>query len=150
MLSPGVAFFTVRVYTRTMKKHVCHCIALRKASRKVTAIYDAALEPFGISVNQFSELRRIRAMQPVSLSDLAIALDLDRSTVGRNTRVLERMGYVETVETDDRRESAFSLTPAALSVLVEATPAWDAVQARFEQRFDPVVLDQLLESLETL
>ena len=37
----------------------CICAALRVAARKMTARYDAALEPIGVNLAQFSLLRNI-------------------------------------------------------------------------------------------
>jgi hypothetical protein len=34
----------------------CHCLALRKAGRRATQLYDKALEPVGVSATQFSIL----------------------------------------------------------------------------------------------
>lgn len=130
--------------------HECYCIALRKISRRLTAIYDEALAPFGINVSQFSHLRTIRRRQPLSLSDLAVALDLDRSTVGRNTKVLQRMGLLAVVPSEDLRESALALTGTAESLLKAAGPAWDAVQARVEEHIDATELDRLLGDLNAM
>jgi DNA-binding MarR family transcriptional regulator len=130
--------------------HECYCIALRKFSRRLTAIYDEALAPFGINVSQFSHLRTIRRRQPVSLSDLAVALDLDRSTVGRNTKVLQRMGLLAVVPSEDLRESALALTGKAESLLEAAGPVWDAVQARVEEHIDATELDRLLGDLNAM
>ena len=41
----------------------CYCVALRKAARKVTSLYDAALEPTGVNLAQFSLLRTIERQQ---------------------------------------------------------------------------------------
>jgi Transcriptional regulators len=150
MLSVGHLLFRYCGHIPAIMKEHCHCIALRKASRRLTAIYDAALAPFGVNITQFSELRRIRRLQPVSLTDLANELELDRSTVGRNAKVLQRMGMVKTVEADDRRESALVLTEKARALLDEAAPVWDEVQARVEGRFESAGLTRLLEGLGQL
>lgn len=81
----------MRVYTRIMSDP-CYCIVLRRASRRLTAIYDAALAPLGVNLAQFSLLRTIRRTEPVSLTRLGHETELDRSTVGRNVRVLEGHG----------------------------------------------------------
>ena len=73
---------------------LCYCAALRAAARKTTALYDEALEPAGIGVAQFSLMRRIERAGTVSLTELGRRAELDRSTVGRNVRVLARMGLV--------------------------------------------------------
>ncbi|MBP1850643.1 MarR family winged helix-turn-helix transcriptional regulator [Rhizobium halophytocola] len=128
----------------------CHCISLRKASRRLTAVYDGAMAPFGITITQFSELRNIQRLQPVSLSELAEKLELDRSTIGRNVKVLQRLELVETTDGEDRRQNALRLTPKAADLLKEAAPAWDAVQAKVEEAMPQSVLLELCDRLETL
>lgn len=128
--------------------HSCYCIALRKVSRRLTAIYDEAMAPFGINVSQFSQLRSIRSRQPVSLTELAEVLELDRSTVGRNTKVLQRMGLVQSGPSqEDQRETMLSLTPEAIDLLKQASPVWREVQARVEGRLDALSFDRVIESL---
>src|SRR5918992_2836859 len=84
------------VYTRIMKI-LCYCTSLRNAARRMTAIYDAAMAPLGIGTAQFALLRQLEPDgEAIGLSELSERLDLDRSTVGRNVRVLERMGLVRT------------------------------------------------------
>ncbi|WP_159715866.1 MarR family winged helix-turn-helix transcriptional regulator, partial [Geminicoccus flavidas] len=82
----------------------CYCIALRAASRRLTTLYDAALQPVGINVAQFSLLRNVKRAQPVSLTELGRRMELDRSTVGRNVRLLQRMGLVRMASGSDQRE----------------------------------------------
>lgn len=104
------------------------------ATRKVAARYDAALEPVGINVAQYAMLRTIERRQPVSLTDLGRALDLDRSTMGRNIRVVEKLGLVSTGRGDDQRESVVRLTGQGESVLRDAVPLWEDCQRDIEAR----------------
>ena len=111
----------------------CYCAALRAAGRKTTALYDEALRPAGIGVAQFSLMQRIKgAGSPVPLSELARLAELDRSTVGRNVRVLERMGLVAETAGEDRRETAVALTEAGRSAVRRARPLWEEAQRRIE------------------
>lgn len=139
----------VRVYTRIMASQ-CYCIALRKASRRLTARYDAALAPFGITIAQFSTLRNIRYNAPISLTELGRRQELDRSTVGRNIRGLERLGLVAAEAGDDLREAVLSLTDAGRALLADATPAWSAVQAGIEDRLGSTVARDLNLLLDTI
>jgi len=123
----------MRVYTRTMTSH-CYCIVLRKASRKLTSLYDAALEPLGVNIAQFSLLRRIGRHAPVSLTELGHQTELDRSTIGRNTKLLERMGLVVTTTGVDQREAVLGLTEAGRQLLDDGAPLWDGVQETIETR----------------
>jgi DNA-binding MarR family transcriptional regulator len=145
----ALALRDVRVYTRTMYPY-CYCIKLRNASRRLTSIYDEALAPFGVNITQFSQLRRIRRLQPVSLTDLAKSLELDRSTVGRNTKVLERMGLVFTAPGEDLRESTLAITDSADALLDAAAPVWNEVQARVEAKIGGADLDRLLKAVDTI
>jgi len=110
----------------------CYCATLRAAARKATALYDATLAPAGVNVAQYSLLRRIERRGTVSLTELGRLAELDRSTVGRNTRVLERLGLVRLAVADDQREAAVSLTPKGVETLRSAAPMWEAAQRRLE------------------
>lgn len=111
-----------------MTDTACICIAVRKASRRLTSRYDAALAPAGISLAQFSLLRNIRRNAPVSITRLSGICELDRSTLGRNLRVLERLGFVRLAAGPDRRQETVALTPAGETTLSAATPLWESVQ----------------------
>lgn len=130
--------------------HACYCVVLRKMSRRLTSLYDEALEPFGINISQFSQLRNIRFRAPVSVTELASILDLDRSTVGRNTKVLQRMGLVDAVPGEDQRESVLVLTDRAIELLAETTPVWRAVQQRVEKSVDSALLDKMMDDLKAI
>ncbi|WP_159995006.1 MarR family winged helix-turn-helix transcriptional regulator [Roseomonas sp. 18066] len=112
----------------------CYCITLRGAARKISAIYDAALAPVGVTIGQLSLLRRVRRHGPLSLTELGRLAELDRSTIGRNARVLEKMGLVEGRTGADQREALLALSPAGLALLEQAAPLWDAAQAEIEGR----------------
>ena len=133
-----------------MSSDTCHCILLRKASRKISSYYDEALAPLGVNIGQFSLLRNIRSMEPVSLTDLALRVELDRSTVGRNTKVLERMGLVAIGAGDDQREALLSLSEAGHALLAQGAPLWDGVQAKIEDRLGREKTQQLQELLAAL
>src|SRR3981081_4702379 len=83
----------------------CFATAIRKASRRLSQLYDDALEPSGLRTTQFailSELER-RAKEP-PMRELADAMVMDRSALGRNLRPLERDGLIALEEGEDRRQ----------------------------------------------
>jgi hypothetical protein len=118
----------LRVYTRIMA-HSCFCILLRQASRKTSAIYDEALAPLGINVAQFSLLRRLDRAGTLSITELARTAELDRSTMGRNAKVLQRMG----------RE-----------LLTRGGPLWDKAQEEIEEKLGNNGVEQLQALLQAL
>ena len=123
----------------------CYCTGLRIATRKVAALYDAALEPTGVNIAQFALLRNIERRQPVSLTELGRALALDRSTMGRNIRVVEKLGLVTTERGEDQRESMVRLSEHGTAVLHEAAPLWQECQSAISKRIGPERLQALSE-----
>lgn len=121
----------------------CHCISLRRAGRRVSAEYDAALAPAGIGVAQFSLLRQIGRQAPLSLTDLGALTELDRSTVGRNVGVLMREGLVATSPGEDGREALLSLSASGRRKLKAAAPLWRKAQQKIEKRLGRNGLRQL-------
>ena len=117
-----------------MSTELCICIAVRKASRRLTARYDEALAPVGINLAQFSLLRSIRRHGPVSLTRLSELTELDRSTLGRNVKVLERMGLCAPADAGDKREAAIVLTTEGKHILAAAEPLWATAQTDIRTR----------------
>ena len=66
----------------------CTCFKLRRLTRRVTAVYDRALAAAGIRVTQYSVLGHVRRLKGASISELADALDMDRTTLTRNLKPL--------------------------------------------------------------
>ncbi len=114
----------------------CHCQALRQAARRVSAFYDAALAPLGLRVSQFGILSRLHRHGPRGIQALATDLVMDRTTLGRNIRPLERDGLLcAVVDPADRRFHLLSITPRGVELVIAARPAWVAAQAGFEARY---------------
>lgn len=115
---------------------LCHCQALRQAARRVSALYDAAMAPLGLRVSQFGILSRLRAGGPRGIQALAAELAMDRTTLGRNIRPLERDGLLAAIpDPDDKRARLLSLTPAGADLVARAMPAWQQAQAAYEAQY---------------
>ena len=115
----------------------CHATAMRKASRRLTQLYDDALEPSGLRSTQFAILAELnRQLQPPILAELAQALVMDRSSLGHNLRPLERDGLIELQEgQEDRRRRHIVLTRAGKTRFAAAKRLWLAAQERFNATF---------------
>ncbi len=114
----------------------CNCQALRQAARRVSVLYDTALAPCGLRISQYAVLARLQADGPRSIQALADALAMDRTTLGRALRPLERDGLVCLArDPADARQRHLTLTEQGRERLSQARPAWAAAQARFEQDF---------------
>ena len=117
----------------------CTCGSLRKASRRISQFYDTALAPVGIKSTQFSilsEVERGSIAGPVTMSELASAMVMDRSTLGHNLRPLERDDLVVLRQArHDGRKRYVELTAKGRSLLPRAWRLWRRAENRFEEIF---------------
>ncbi len=118
---------------------VCTCGSLRKASRRVSQFYDAALAPVGIKSTQFSilaEVERGSVDGPITMCELATAMVMDRSTLGHNLRPLERDDLLSLkLALADRRKRHVALTKKGKATLQRARRLWRNAEGRFEKIF---------------
>ncbi|AIC21567.1 MULTISPECIES: MarR family winged helix-turn-helix transcriptional regulator [Pseudomonas] len=128
----------------------CLCTNLRRAARGVSRFYDGALDGFGINVAQYSLLSNLQRLDQPSISSLAEAMGLDRSTLGRNLRVLEGEGLVRLSEGEDQRNRIVQLTEEGQQRLLAALPAWEAAQQRLIDRLGAEKRETLLALLNEL
>jgi DNA-binding MarR family transcriptional regulator len=116
----------------------CNCLALRQATRHVTQFYDQFLVPAGIRATQYSILARLDRKGAMTINALAAELVMDRTTLGRNIRPLQRDGLVAIGPgKSDRRRKELRLTPLGSARFQVAQKAWTKAQDNFEQTFGP-------------
>lgn len=112
---------------------VCNGAALRKATRRISQLYDTVLAPSGLSTAQRSMLVHVERAGSPTMTELAYAMVLDRSALARNLKPLERDGYlVQRPDDEDGRSRRVELTAAGREKLVEANRLWRNAQGRFE------------------
>jgi DNA-binding MarR family transcriptional regulator len=112
------------------------CFAIRQAARYVSQLYDRHLARVGLTITQFSILRRIRDNAPITMKQLAGTTLLKRTTLVRTIQPLQRDGLVSSRSVSAQgRELSFSLTASGEARLVAARAHWRAAQEEFEQRF---------------
>ncbi len=110
--------------------HTCAAYNLRRSARLVTQAFDQALSPVGLKVTQFSLLISFMLAPDSNLAQLAQGLGMDRTTLSRNLRVLERKGLVAMETGEDRRQHQVKITPAGQKALQQALPLWQQAQER--------------------
>ena len=112
----------------------CMCHKARMAARVVTRAYDDALRPTGLRATQVSVLAAVGARGALSIKSLADALQMERSTLTRNLRPLEKKGYVELAPERRYRSRVLTLTSAGRAALVSALPLWEGAQRKLKGR----------------
>jgi DNA-binding MarR family transcriptional regulator len=116
---------------------VCLCSNVRRAALALTSRYDEALAPHGLKVTQFSLLHAVERHGAPNLTALAHATGLDRSTLGRNLRVLEGLGFVTLSSGEDQRDRVVALTTGGRARLRAATRAWAKLQESLSSTLGP-------------
>ncbi len=123
---------------------LCYCTPLRRGARAVTNAYDAALKDVGLTVAQLALLRGLLRIGSPTITEASNALALDRTTLGRNLRLLEAAGFVEQrVGEDDKRSRRIIVTQSGLRVVRKGYAAWEETQARLEYAVGEANLRQL-------
>ena len=129
----------------------CSCTALRKASRRISQLYDAALAPSGLKTTQRAILAQIRRCESTTVGSLAEALVMDAGALAHTLKPLERDGLVSIeVDRKDRRNRLVRLTPAGRSRLTESDLLWEKAQRGFEAAFGRVKSEALREAMGLL
>jgi DNA-binding MarR family transcriptional regulator len=130
-------------------KNLCHCTALRKASRRVSQLYDSALEPCGLRITQLAILNQIARCGAPAIGELAEALVIDPGALAHNLKPLERDGLVEIrADPKDRRSRLVTLTAAGRKKREQSATAWKRAQDGFEEAFGIAKSPSLRKALE--
>ena len=133
------------------KESRCSCTALRKASRRISQLYDVALSPCGLTVNQKSVLAQISRSLPMTVGQLAEALVMDPGALAHTLKPLERDGLVEVkVDPTDRRQRLVALTAVGGTKLADAEVLWANAQGGFEAALGKTESDALRGVLKIL
>jgi DNA-binding MarR family transcriptional regulator len=114
----------------------CNCLAVRQAARHITQFYDHWLAPSRLRTTQFSVLATLRRLGPMTINALASEMVMDRTTLGRNSRPLERDGLIAVEQgSRDRRSKELRLTAAGEARFRIGMKGWLKAQHRFEGAF---------------
>lgn len=121
---------------------------LRIAGRVVTQIYDNALRPIGLRAGQLTLLINIARSGSPTINQLARLMVMDRTTLTRDLKPLERDGFV-TVQAgrEDQRTRQISLTEKGQAVMLEGVPLRSKVQQQVLQKLGEKEFETLLKLL---
>jgi DNA-binding MarR family transcriptional regulator len=131
----------------------CNCLNLRRASQAITDMYDNRLTLSGLTISQYSLLRYINRLGPVSVSDLAIEIRLDRTTLVRNLKPLEEKGLIHDASKKGARNRQLLLSESGKNTFEYATALWQEAQKEIEQALGKEnlqTLTSLLSKIEAL
>jgi len=125
----------------------CVCFNIRKASRVVTQIYDEIMQKTGLRGTQFTILANIAGYQLLTISVLAEKLVMDRTTLTRNLKPLEKQELIVITPGEDRRTRAVQLSASGHETLASALPLWREAQQKITKQMGKQRLSHLIEEL---
>ena len=102
---------------------------VRRAARVVGNYYDVHLKSAGLKGTQFTLLNAIFLNPSITITQLADLLLLNRTTLNRNLKPLERQGLILTSPGKDQRTRVLRLTQEGRSILQRALPLWLEAQS---------------------
>jgi DNA-binding MarR family transcriptional regulator len=145
--------FAPVVHIHTMPKELdlsamenCVCFNLRWVTRVVTQFFDAEMRRHGIRPTQGSILLALNAKESWSMAELSDWLGMDRTTLVRNLRPLQRDGLAQAVGGGRGGRVELSITAKGRKKIKESQPAWrsaqsTAVKTLGEQRWSAILSD---------
>ena len=114
----------------------CTCLRIRRTSRLITQIYEHALEPTGLTINQFGLLANLYGIDLVRSAGLSIGalserLGADPTTLNRTLKPLVANGLVkDLIDPADGRVRIVRITEKGKRELLKAIPLWRKAQER--------------------
>jgi DNA-binding MarR family transcriptional regulator len=124
----------------------CVGFNLRRVARVVTNFFDAEMRRHGIRSTQGSILAALDTIGSTNMADLSEVLGMERTTLLRNLRPLQRDGLVDLEGGGHGGRVELSLTAKGRKQIEKFAPAWEsaqrtAVEVLGEQRWSAILAD---------
>jgi DNA-binding MarR family transcriptional regulator len=124
----------------------CLCFNLRRVTRAVTQFYDSEMRRHGIRPTQGSLLSSLQAKESWNMAELSDWLGMDRTTLVRNLRPLQRDGLVQVIGGGHGNRVELSITAKGRKQIEKLTPAWTSAQCAVvktlgEKRWSTILSD---------
>ncbi|MGL4727546.1 MAG: MarR family winged helix-turn-helix transcriptional regulator [Bosea sp. (in: a-proteobacteria)] len=114
----------------------CFAYQARKTANAVLRAYNEWMKPVDLEMAQFSTLCAILDGRAESIGGLAELLGVERSTLVRNLKVLEKKGLIRVAARTSRRLT-HELTEEGVAIMRRALPLWQQAQAAMEAAIGP-------------
>ena len=108
----------------------CLCTSVRRSARNISQIYSEHLQQSGekINPNQVSILVVLSQIEKKTISELSNILKMERTTLTRNLKVLDKLGWIKTYCGTDGRMKFTKLSKRGNQVLNKILPYWKQAQ----------------------
>lgn len=129
----------------------CPALRVRQASRVLSKLFDEELTPFGLLSSQLPILNAVRLFgeSGATMSRLAQVLRMDRTTLTRGIRPLERARLLRVARLPgDARTKVVVITRSGERMIVAIFPVWERVLKRIKKSLGALTLGELHARLD--
>ena len=127
----------------------CVCFNLRWVTRRVTQFFDAEMRRHGIRPTQGSILLSLNTRESWTMAELSDWLGMERTTLVRNLRPLQRDGLAQAVGGGRGSRVEVSITAKGRKKVEEAVPTWRSTQNAVVKTLGERRWSTILTDLET-
>lgn len=124
----------------------CACFNVRRISRAITQFYDAEVGHYGLRPTQTPILGALQAREGWGMADLSEFLGMERTTLLRNLRPLQRDGLVRAKGGGRGGHVELEITEKGRKALAKSLPAWRSAQDKViailgKERWSSIISD---------
>jgi DNA-binding MarR family transcriptional regulator len=127
----------------------CVCFNLRWVTRAVTRFYDAEMRRHGIRPTQGPILTALKTKDCWNMAELSDWLGMERTTLVRNLRPLQRDGLVRAVGGGRGNRVELAITAKGRKQIENLAPAWKSAQSAVVKTLGEKRWSAILSDLET-
>lgn len=124
----------------------CSCFYMRRAARMLTRQYAETMKAAGLKSSQFSILSILSHHGQLTISELAEKMGLERTSLSRNLRPMEKDGLISISDELEKRRRYIQLSSQGKAAYKKALPLWNKAQLQFQEQMGV----QELKKLKTL
>ena len=130
----------------------CTCFNVRRVARVITQFFDAEVRRHGIRPTQTPILRALQARNGWGMAELSEWLGMERTSLLRNLRPLQRDGLVRAKGGGRGGNVELEITVKGRTALAKTLPAWRSAQDKVvailgQERWSTIITD--LEDVAT-
>lgn len=127
----------------------CVCFNLRRVMRVVTQFYDAEMRRHGIRPTQGTILASLMGKDSWNMAELSDWLGMERTTLVRNLRPLQRDGLVQINGGGRGRLVELAITTKGRKQVEKLAPAWKSAQSAVVKTLGEKRWSAILSELDT-
>ncbi|HEX6956751.1 MAG TPA: MarR family winged helix-turn-helix transcriptional regulator [Ferrovibrio sp.] len=134
---------------RQLNEEGCTVMRLHMAARLGQQLYGEYMAEAGLTSPQFGTLAFLYRDGVHAVSELAVLLGIDPTTLTRNLRLMEQRGLItQAPAAQDRRRREIRLTAEGHRVFRKALPLWQKAQATLAERLGQLQVADLNRRLD--